>query len=576
MTYIADSIGTEYEQWRGGDVVFIASPTGSGKTTFILKNLLPFLYQGGQKMLYLVNRTVLKEQLNEEIKCLPIKLRECIDVELYQTLERELSRLKFDGEFLKMDRSLMCKYNKYNYVVCDEAHYFMMDSNYNTNTILSYKFINICFWNKLRIYMSATIENIEEVICQDIENEKYIQSFWLGFHSNGINRLGLLHNRKTYRYKAERNYKHIEVGVLKSREEIKEIIVGGTEKWLVFVDSKMFGKTLMKELFEGFKAASKEETVAFVTSDYALDEEAAEVVGTIVTEGKQTPKVLIATSVLDNGINIKDIGLRNIIIVADTEIEFIQMLGRKRNDGSSIKLYVYKHDKNHFIRRKRINTRRQEIAEKYYKAIKEQIEHCDQNSKEIIDQTEIFSICSQHQIWLKKLMNNEVSYEDIKSVFLAVDGFLVLNMLSFQNIENLNQFYVKLLEKFEIYEEDAFLREQLLWLGKSEEEIEKIISDANKCQYEKSREKVIKALESIENKEMDKAEHVAFKNTIASDLKELVEYVGKEHPEYKKFMDLCKKNDRSISRNFMDFLQVNCGIPFTVKNGSNVVIKHEE
>ena len=33
------------------------------------------------------------------------------------------------------------KYNSYDCVVCDEAHYFLMDSNYNTNTILSYKFV---------------------------------------------------------------------------------------------------------------------------------------------------------------------------------------------------------------------------------------------------------------------------------------------------------------------------------------------------------------------------------------------------------------------------------------------------
>lgn len=36
MVFIADSIGTEYKKWRAGDTIFISSPTGSGKTTFVL------------------------------------------------------------------------------------------------------------------------------------------------------------------------------------------------------------------------------------------------------------------------------------------------------------------------------------------------------------------------------------------------------------------------------------------------------------------------------------------------------------------------------------------------------------
>jgi len=567
MRYITESIGNEYEQWKGGDVVFISSPTGSGKTTFVLKTLLPYLLRSGQKMLYLVNRTVLKEQLCEEVNNIPIDLSNCITIELYQTLEKELA---------SKNDSFDWKYCKYDWVVCDEAHYFMMDSNYNTNTILSYKFINNYFRNKRRIYMSATIENIEKVIRQDIENEKYVQSYWTGCHLNGVDRLGLLHCRKIFSYNAERNYDHIEVGILKNREEIKEIVVNGTEKWLVFVDSKIFGKTLMQDVLEGFKAVSKNESVKFISSDYDLDEEALEVVETIVAEGKQEPKVLIATSVLDNGINIKDIELRNIIIVADTEIEFIQMLGRKRNDGNAIKLYIYKHDRSHFVRRKRVISQRQKIAAEYYRVIKERIEASGISAKDVIDQREREAIGYQHQIWLKKLMNNEVSFENIKSVFLAVNGCLVLNILSMRNIENLNQYYVDLLKKFDKYGEDTFLREQLSWLGKTDDEIERILSDANKSRYELSRERVIKELERVCDVSMSKEEFIALKNDIAKDLEELVEYVGKEHPDYKKYIELCKKNERAISDKFMEYLKINCDIPFTVKRGSYTVTRATE
>ena len=60
MEYIAEKIGDNYQEWKNGDVVFISSPTGSGKTTFILKKLLPYLAEKGQRILYLVNRKALK------------------------------------------------------------------------------------------------------------------------------------------------------------------------------------------------------------------------------------------------------------------------------------------------------------------------------------------------------------------------------------------------------------------------------------------------------------------------------------------------------------------------------------
>ena len=32
MKYISELVGEEYKQWKAGDIVFLSSPTGSGKT----------------------------------------------------------------------------------------------------------------------------------------------------------------------------------------------------------------------------------------------------------------------------------------------------------------------------------------------------------------------------------------------------------------------------------------------------------------------------------------------------------------------------------------------------------------
>ena len=62
------------------------------------------------------------------------------------------------------------------------------------------------------------------------------------------------------------------------------------------------------------------------------------------------PKILISTSVLDNGINIKNDGrnssdkVLNIVIDSFDRTEFIQMLGRiRRNSEDKINLYIKKY-----------------------------------------------------------------------------------------------------------------------------------------------------------------------------------------------------------------------------------------
>ena len=207
--FLADSIGEEYRNWKAGDCIFISAPTGSGKTSFILKKLLSYFstLQEPKKILYLVNRTALKQQMENEISKLPFEQEQLIDVELYQTIENMIVQLEYTncvapyyqgyvaainsavsekdrGKYIPAETvSAMPDYtngsyskvwwaNEYDYVVCDEAHYFLMDSNYNTNTCWSFRFVSEVFAQKIRIYMSATIEDIMTFIRKD--NQKKI------------------------------------------------------------------------------------------------------------------------------------------------------------------------------------------------------------------------------------------------------------------------------------------------------------------------------------------------------------------------------------------------------------------
>ena len=67
MNTVTDKIGEEYKQWSNYNKIFISAPTGSGKTYFILNVLLPFACSQNRKILFLVNRKILKLQLEKEI-----------------------------------------------------------------------------------------------------------------------------------------------------------------------------------------------------------------------------------------------------------------------------------------------------------------------------------------------------------------------------------------------------------------------------------------------------------------------------------------------------------------------------
>ena len=43
MRKLSEEIGEKYIEWKDGDCIFISSPTGSGKTYFIINILRPFL-----------------------------------------------------------------------------------------------------------------------------------------------------------------------------------------------------------------------------------------------------------------------------------------------------------------------------------------------------------------------------------------------------------------------------------------------------------------------------------------------------------------------------------------------------
>lgn len=60
--YVTDLIGDEYLKWKTGDKVLISTPTGSGKSTFVIASLLKTAVENEKHIVYYCNRKVLNDQ----------------------------------------------------------------------------------------------------------------------------------------------------------------------------------------------------------------------------------------------------------------------------------------------------------------------------------------------------------------------------------------------------------------------------------------------------------------------------------------------------------------------------------
>ena len=267
--YLADEIGDEYKNWKNGNIVLINAPTGSGKTTFIIEKFLARELNQGRKILYLVNRKILKRKLRMEIEInankiliaansLQKTISDIIWISTYQEIEQWILR----GEEYYL--------NQFDTVVYDEAHYFYADSNFNTHTQLSFDCLLAYFNLKLQIFMSATIDNVQLFIKGREDFDKDASKY-------------LLIKNRYREYRLSKDYSFVDWKFFNTQEEMKKIIFSNDskkQKWLIFVDSKEVGKQLYKEFENG------NNSVAYIDAEYEKDEAGNECVQSIAKKGR--------------------------------------------------------------------------------------------------------------------------------------------------------------------------------------------------------------------------------------------------------------------------------------------------
>lgn len=512
---VSEVIGDEYKDWKSGQIIYINATTGAGKTFFILNTLLPYVIASGKRLLYLVNRKVLKAQIETTVKSMDnmgffdtdehsVIIEHFFEIRTYQSIEEKFLKGNRKEE---LDVPIPWLEN-FDYVVYDECHYFYVDSMFNTNTGFSYDCLTDIFDKKVQIYMSATMEKIKPLINRRRPILRVNSSWGICTPSEFEQLNDICYRSKEYI--VEPVYDYLDIIAFENEDEVIGRICNTksdkSEKWLFFTDSIDRGKSIKRILTSSRENEIflDEEDVVFIDADYEKDDEQRKEVEGLANNCYIERKVVIATSVMDNGISFHDKDLRNIVIMADNEETFIQMLGRKRiakeGEPYRTKVFVCKRDKIHFERRIRNLEKRMNIYKKYRERINnafqihikdykknERVEvsipylywqcamapnyikyDCQVDFKQSVEQSYLI----QGQI-LHEMLHDEKVYLSIKSFCYVFWGLFAENYFAMARAKNLMKFYQTMVDKLEI-DENSFLKEQLRWLKRTEEEAEKI------------------------------------------------------------------------------------------------------
>ena len=300
--------------------------------------------------------------------------------------------------------------------------------------------------------------------------------------------------------------------------------------------------------------------------------------------------IIISTPVMDNGISIKDIGLRNLVLLCDTEEEFIQMIGRKREDGEKVNLYLWKRDVLHFKRRfqywDKINHFYEDNKNKFFwiegihKFFKdavgkelESISHPNGNlSSPNGNESNVFN-----QLWFlfDKLIGSRQGslklifddYNLAKIMCFPFKGFICLNDFSIQRCKFLCSFYKDMAERME-NDEDAFLNEQLSWLNVDKSCATDISGDVYPQKIKNLIERISLSIKSsLKDKEIVKLERedfLSFYGTFRKCMKEVYE-ITEDGEELENALKYLRRNDRPIPCDLFNSFMKKFELPYQLE-----------
>lgn len=385
--HVSDTMTTEIDRLLKRDNValqlprpiLIKAPTGSGKSTFVMKDLAQIVrdINVDGRILLLTNRKALCLQQRILANSNSNMPRLGTDALSGNPIWDNIDIISYQEAISYITHDWYNTINQIRVVVCDEAHFFCSDSTFNAHTSEILRLILFKFFWQQRIYMTATPEVVERVITFEEKNQLsfYItqlqlqnQNKWQALQKNHLDQQQLMQgtngnmqaflaaqqreidglnaelnkddnyirttscNQKLFLYEYPDDFSHVQLHFVYAWDSLVNAINkdDSEDKWLIFVRSKERGQRLKKELGS---------CADYFDADSKGDDKTALI--NLIRREYFEKKVLIATTVLYNGVNFRDDCLKHIVVNTVNQVELVQMLGRKRlSENELVNLYV--------------------------------------------------------------------------------------------------------------------------------------------------------------------------------------------------------------------------------------------
>lgn len=490
-----------------GNIELDCCGTGTGKTTRVLTQLIPYAAEHGMHILYVSPRVMINEQIIEKINNMrphTIKwgmrrangetaMDEGIDGNIAKT---ETETFYFSNKFPNYPTITVMTAQKlyyelctslgqgrlnrstgeanYHIVVFDEVHSVLDDAIFCVpmNFILS-KIFQFFRRSVAYIFMSATMEGVDRVIYETskrylgenvdmaIINEEWVKKDSLSllsgpgyerhYHRTG-RRISYEYKPSITKYIIPADYGNYRVRYL--RNEIDDIVsiyrsLPKNRKLLVFVSSIKDGKKLLDILPGSVLVFSEGNTGEKMSAAARIEWE------NIIKKEKFDCRCLIATKVLDAGINLHDDALCDIAILCNEKNELIQCLGRKRDiSRSAVTLYIAARDSTYFSGKNNSLCKKLEAAESLEKCLNCRAKSCPKSCRG----------CNNVNFFDTYITNTRRRSE-ADGIYSCFGGDFVVLPLAVIKVRIQEYYCRKIQNRFRNEGEKAFILEQLSWLG---------------------------------------------------------------------------------------------------------------
>ncbi len=404
--WVSNIIGNDYKLWMN-EFVVLDCGTGCGKTYFVLHVLGNYAKRRNKRILYLCNRRKLRKQIYAEAKSLG--LLNIICVMSYQVLQKNIQ----EG----------AKISYYDYIVADECHYFTTDAKFNEYTDVSYNFL-MKQKDSVVLWVSATAKTFFR---------------WLADKGKV---------RKKYIYQIDKDYSYVKKLYFYQKEELTTIIDDILEnepqsKIVVFCNSASRMEEMNKKYADEanyFCSSTSSSMKLKVMCGY--DKNTKKVPDCIMKlpDGRITfeKRILFTTTVLDNGIDLKDRDIKHIFSEIFDVDSMIQSLGRKRSidDEDTCTFYIREFQPKAIQGLLNINSAQLEPVQLYKENYKEfYSKYGNGKERKKLSKNKIFYSFFAEDRYLSKIKVNECRYRKYEQ-----DNNILVQMKELGYIPILNYF----------------------------------------------------------------------------------------------------------------------------------------